>query len=166
MAVAGEAVGQTVRRLRRLDVILAQYMHLVGAGLAAGTAIFLLFPVQITLTNALDTATADQAAAEMMTWVRIVFWIAIVFLSLGGLYLTVVGSGITSVRQLLSTPYGRVLALKIGTALVAAHIVLAVTIATFYVPSIYRNGYLYGLLIAGFLTTGTAVFLGAVLRRY
>lgn len=154
-----------VQRRRSADVIAAQYIHLVGLGLAAGTNLFLLFPAQIALHDTLDRATADRFAAEMMTWVRIVFWIAIVFLSLGGLYLTVVGSGITSVRQLLSTSYGKILAVKISVALVAANIVLAVTIATFYVPPIYRNGYLYGLLIAGFLTTGTAVLLGAVLRR-
>jgi hypothetical protein len=125
-----------------------------------------LFPAEIALTNAVDTATADQVAREMMTWVRIVFWIAIVLLSAGGLYLTVVGSGITSIRQLFSTTYGKVLAVKVSLALVASTIVLVVTIATFYVSPIYRNDVLYGLLIAGFLTTGTAVFLGAVLRRY
>jgi hypothetical protein len=166
MAARGEAVPQVVRRLRRLDVIVAQYIHLVGAGLAAGTNLFLLFPAQITFNHTLDTATADKAAAEMMTWVRIVFWIAIVFLSVGGLYLTTVGSGITSLRQLLGTTYGRVLAVKISLALVASTIVLVVTIATFYVSPIYRNDVLYGLLIAGFLTTGTAVLLGAVLRRF
>ena len=157
---------QVVRRTRSPDVVAAQYIHLLGLALAAGTSIFLLFPAQIALNHALDRATADNFADEMMTWVRIVFWLAIVFLTGGGLYLTVVGSGITSVRQLLSSTYGRILAVKISLALVASHIVLAVTIATYYVSPIYRNDVLYGLLIAGFLVTGTAVLLGAVLRRY
>jgi hypothetical protein len=156
---------QVHRRRMRADVIAAQYIHLVGAGLAAGTAVFLLFPAKIALTNAVDIATGDKVADEMMTWVRIVFWLAIVFLSGGGLYLTVVGSGITSIRQLLSSTYGRILAVKIAFALVASHIVLAVTISTFYVSPIYRNDVLYGLLIAGFLVTGTTVLLGALLRR-
>lgn len=70
---------QVVRKTRRADVIAAQYIHLVGAGLAAGTSLFLLFPAKIALEHALDTATADRVADEMMTWVRIVFWPAIVF---------------------------------------------------------------------------------------
>lgn len=164
MATKGAA--QVVRKTRRPDVIAAQYIHLVGAGLAAGTTLFLLFPAKIALQNAVDNATADRVATEMMTWVRIVFWLAIVFLSGGGLYLTVVGSGITSIAQLLSTTYGKILAVKISLALVASTIALIVTIATYFVAPIYRNDTLYGLLVAGFLVTGTAVLLGAVLRRF
>lgn len=163
MAVS-EPVSRSFTIVRRggVGVTIAQYVHLVGAALAAGSAVFLMIALLPSL-PAIGATQADRLMGDMIWRVRIIFWMAILCLSLGGLYLTIVGSGVTSFAMLFGTTYGRVLAVKIIVALIASTLVLLLTLPFPFLAGFQAQ--IGAVLPVAFLITGTAALLGAVLRR-
>lgn len=132
MAEGTGAVGEvrgspSIRRRGGADVTIAQWLHLVGAGLAAGTMFFLIFALFPSL-GAIGGDNASRLFGEMVWRLRAIFWTALLLLSLGGLYLTVAGSGIRSLEQLFGTAYGRLLSVKIALALVVSTLALLLTL--------------------------------------
>lgn len=144
------------------DVTLAQWIHLVGAGFAGGSMLFILFALLPSL-GSLDPDQSGRLMASLFPRARLIFWTAIVFLSLGGLYLTVVGSGIKSLDQLFRTTYGRVLTVKIVLALVVSTLALMLTLPLAFLAPFQQK--LPTVLPIVFALTGIIVLLGAVLRR-
>lgn len=152
----------SIERKGGVDVTIAQWVHLVGSGLAGGSMLFIIF----SLLPSLGTLSPEQQGAlmgELFPRARLIFWTAIVFLSLGGLYLTIIGSGIRSWEQLLGTVYGRVLTVKIALALVVSTLALLLTVPFPFLEGFQQN--LPTILPYVFLLAGTVVLLGAVLRR-
>jgi uncharacterized membrane protein len=144
------------------DVTLAQWIHLVGAGLAGGSMFFIIFA----LLPSVGTLSSDEGGRLMATLLpraRLIFWTAIVFLSLGGLYLTLVGSQIRSFEQLFSTTYGRVLTVKIGLALLVSTLALMLTLPLDFLAGFQTK--MPDVLPVVFGLAGLVVLLGAVLRR-
>jgi uncharacterized membrane protein len=152
----------TIQRKGGIGVTIAQWIHLVGAGLAGGSMLFIIFA----LLPSLGALSPEQQGALMGTLfprARLIFWTAIVFLSLGGLYLTIIGSDIRSLEQLFGTTYGRVLTVKIALALVVSTLALMLTLPLSFLAAFQQN--LPTILPVVFLLAGTVVLLGAILRR-
>ena len=167
MANAAETVTPSpgvsaTRRRKGLGVTIAQWAHLLGAGLAAGTMVFLI----VALFPSLGSIGSEEAGTlmEALVWrIRYIFWTAILLLSLGGLYLTVVASGIRSFRQLFATSYGRLLAVKIALALVVSTLALLLTLPLSVLAPLQQNT--PAILPFVLLLAVVVVLLGAVLRR-
>lgn len=144
------------------DVTLAQWIHLVGAGLAGGSMLFIIFALLPAVAH-LESDQAGRLMATLLPRARLIFWTAIIFLSLGGLYLTVVGSGIRSLDQLFGTTYGRILTVKIGLALVVSTLALMLTLPLGFLAGFQAR--MPSVLPVVFGLAGLVVLLGAVLRR-
>lgn len=155
-------VTPAIHRRGGVDVTIAQWLHLVGAGLAGGTMFFLIFALFPSL-GAIGGDSASRLFSEMAWRLRAIFWAALVLLSLGGLYLTVSGSGITSLEQLFGSAYGRLLSVKIALALVVSTLALLLTLPFPFLTPIQEQT--PAILPFVFALAGTVVLLGAVLRR-
>lgn len=92
--------------LERLGVTIAQYLHLAGAATLTGS-IFLILVGVIPSTLALDDANTKELFSELIWRVRGIFWGSLLTITLSGVYLTVVGSRITTLAALLKTPADR-----------------------------------------------------------
>lgn len=159
---AGISAAPVIVRRGGWDVTLAQWVHLVGAGFAGGSMMFILFALLPSL-GALDPDRQSELMGRLFPRARIIFWTAIVFLSLGGLYLTVAGSGIRSFGALFGTPYGRILTVKIALALVVSTLALMLTLPFAFLVGFQAR--MPAVLPVVFGLTGLVVLLGAVLRR-
>lgn len=154
--------GPVIVRRGGWDVTLAQWIHLVGAGLAGGSMLFIIFALLPSM-RALDPDQGGKLMETLFPRARLIFWTAILFLSLGGLYLTVVGSGIRSLDQLFGTRYGRILTVKIGLALVVSTLALMLTLPLGFLGGFQAR--MPSVLPVVFGLAGLVVLLGAVLRR-
>lgn len=118
-----------IQRRGGVDVTIAQWIHLAGGSLAAGSMFFIIFALLPSM-GTLNPSQQGALMGELFPRARLIFWTAIIFLSLGGLYLTIVGSSIRSFDQLFGTTYGRVLTVKILLALVVSTLALLLTEGT------------------------------------
>lgn len=151
-----------IQRRGGVDVTIAQWIHLVGGSLAAGSMFFIIFALLPSM-GTLNPSQQGDLMGELFPRARLIFWTAIIFLSLGGLYLTIVGSSIRSFDQLFGTRYGRVLTVKILLALVVSTLALLLTLPFPFLEGFQQN--MGTILPYVFLLAGTVALLGAVLRR-
>ena len=154
--------GPVIVRKGGWDVTLAQWIHLVGAGLAAGSMFFIIFALLPSM-GVLDSDQGGRLMETLFPRARLIFWTAIIFLSLGGLYLTIVGSQIRSFDQLFGTTYGRILTVKIALALVVSTLALMLTLPLGFLAGFQAK--LPDVLPVVFGLAVLVVLLGAVLRR-
>lgn len=158
----GTGTAPAVVRRGGWDVTVAQWVHLVGAGLAGGSMFFIIFAL-LPSAGVLDPDQADQLMGTLFPRARLIFWTAIIFLSLGGLYLTLVGSQIRSFAQLFGTTYGRILTVKIALALLVSTLALMLTLPLPFLAGFQAR--MPDILPVVFGLAGIVVLLGAVLRR-
>lgn len=144
------------------DVVLAQWLHLAGAGMAGGSMLFIIFALLPSLA-AVSPAEVPKLMGALFPRARLIFWLAIILLSLGGLYLSIVGSRITSFEMLFNNRYGQVLALKIALALVVSTLALLLTLPLQFLAPVQQN--LPTILPVVLILALVVVLLGAVLQR-
>lgn len=142
--------------------IVMQWLHVASVVAAIGGVTFIVL-VLAPASGAIAPEEAGRLMAAVGGRFRIVVWLAIAGISVSGIYMAVTQTPLRAWRDLITTPYGKLLLVKIVLGVVIAKISLALTLPLPFLAGI--QSYMLGLLWVNLLLAIVVVAIAARLRR-
>jgi len=139
-----------------------QWLHVISITAAIGGITFILFALLPSL-GAIDQEQAGKLMGAIVSRFRVIVWLAILGISISGVYMAFTQTPLTSWRDLVTATYGRLLSVKIILGVTLAKISLALTLPFAFLTGIQQ--YMVGLLQFNLLLAVIVIFIAARLRR-
>lgn len=139
-----------------------QWLHVISITAAIGGITFILFALLPSL-GAIDQEQAGKLMGAIVSRFRVIVWLAILGISISGVYMAFSQTPLTSWRDLVTTTYGKLLLVKIILGVTIAKISLALTLPFGFLGSIQQ--YMVGLLQFNLFLAVIVIFIAARLRR-
>lgn len=139
-----------------------QWLHLFSVIAAIGGITFILVSLLPSL-NAIDPEQANRLVGAVVGRFRVVVWLAIVGITISGIYITVYQTPLQRVRDLVETPYGRLLLVKIILGVIIAKVSLVLTLPFGFLSGVQQ--YMPQLLWFNLILAILVVAIAARLRR-
>jgi uncharacterized membrane protein len=142
--------------------IFMQWLHVASVIAAIGGVTFIV----LVLAPA-SAAIAPQEAGKLMAAVggrfAVMVWLAIAGISVSGIYMAFTQTPLRAWRDLVATPYGKLLLVKIVLGVVIAKISLALTLPLHFLAGVQEQ--MLGLLWVNFLLAIAVTAIASRLRR-
>lgn len=142
--------------------IFMQWLHVGSVITAIGGIVFILFAF-LPAVGALDSQNQGALMAEVMGRFRVIVWLAILGISVSGIYMAFTQTPLTAVRELWTTRYGRFLLVKIILGVTIAKVSLALTLPFHFLSGIQQHA--PALLQLNLMLAVIVVYIAARLRR-
>ncbi len=139
-----------------------QWLHIASVTAAIGGITFILFALLPSL-GVLDQEQASKLMGAIVSRFRVIVWLAILGISISGIYMAFTQTPLRSWRDLVTTTYGRLLLVKIILGVTLAKISLALTLPFGFLAGIQQ--YMVGLLQFNLFLAVIVIFIAARLRR-
>ena len=139
-----------------------QWLHVISITAAIGGITFILFALLPSL-GAIDQEQAGKLMGAIVSRFRVIVWLAILGISISGVYMAFTQTPLTSWRDLVTATYGRLLLVKIILGVTIAKISLALTLPFGFLAGIQQ--YMVGLLQFNLFLAVIVIFIAARLRR-
>lgn len=139
-----------------------QWLHVISITAAIGGITFILFALLPSL-GAIDQEQAGKLMGAIVSRFRVIVWLAILGISISGVYMAFTQTPLSSWRDLVTTTYGKLLLVKIILGVTIAKISLALTLPFGFLAGIQQ--YMVGLLQFNLFLAVIVIFIAARLRR-
>lgn len=139
-----------------------QWLHVASVVAAIGGIVFILLAL-FPAAGALDTQSQAALLGAVMGRFRVVVWLAILGISISGIYLAIAQTPLKAVRELWTTRYGKWLLVKIILGVIIANVSLALTLPFGFLTGVQQHA--PALLQVNLMLAVIVVYIAARLRR-
>ncbi len=139
-----------------------QWLHVGSVITAIGGILFILLAL-LPAMGVLEAEQQGQFMGALMGRFRVMVWLAILGISVSGIYLAFTQTPLKAFRELWTTPYGKLLLVKIIFGIIIAKISLALTLPFAFLTWIQQ--YMVGLLEFNLMLAIIVIAIASRLRR-
>lgn len=139
-----------------------QWLHVSSVIAAIGGIVFILLAL-FPAAGALDAQNQATLMGTVMGRFRIVVWLAILGISISGIYMAIVQTPLNAFRDLWTTRYGKWLLVKIILGVIIAKVSLALTLPFGFLTGVQQHA--PALLQVNLMLAVIVVYIAARLRR-
>lgn len=139
-----------------------QWSHVSSVVTAIGGIVFILLAL-LPAAGALDPQNQATLMGEVMSRFRVIVWLAILGISISGIYMALTQTPLTAWRELWTTRYGKFLLVKIILGVIIAKVSLALTLPFEFLAGIQQQA--PALLQLNLMLAVVVVYIAARLRR-
>lgn len=139
-----------------------QWLHVGSVVTAIGGIVFILLAL-LPAAGALDPQNQAKLMGEVMSRFRVIVWLAILGISISGIYMAFTQTPLKALRELWTTRYGKFLLVKIILGVIVAKVSLALTLPFEFLAGIQQQA--PALLQLNLMLAVVVVYIAARLRR-
>jgi putative copper export protein len=139
-----------------------QWLHVGSVVTAIGGIVFILLAL-LPAAGALDPQNQAKLMGEVMGRFRVIVWLAILGISISGIYMAFTQTPLKAWRELWATRYGKLLLVKIVLGVTIAKVSLALTLPFHFLSGIQQQT--PALLQLNLMLAVIVIYIAARLRR-
>lgn len=139
-----------------------QWLHVCSITTAIGGIVFIVFSLLPSI-GFLDSEQQGKLMGEIVGRFRVIVWLAILGISISGIYMAFTQTPLKALRDLWMTRYGKFLLVKIILGVIIAKVSLALTLPFEFLAGIQQ--YMVGLLQFNLALAIVVILIASRLRR-